>query len=58
MTSLDSLRATPNALSIHYGRFDVAQRLLCTGHSHQAWPDVALHGQIEAFTDASAAVDE
>ncbi|MFL6119599.1 kynureninase [Actinophytocola sp.] len=58
MTTLDSLRTTPNALSIHYGRFDVAHRMLLTGHSHQAWPDVALHGQIEAFTDASAAVDE
>ena len=58
MTTLDSLRSDPNALSEHYGRFDVAHRLLLTGHSHQAWPDVALHGQIEAFTDASAAVDE
>ncbi|MFC4859161.1 kynureninase [Actinophytocola glycyrrhizae] len=57
MTTLDALRATPNALSVHYGRFDVAGRLLLTGHSHQAWPDVALHGQIEAFTDASTAVD-
>ena len=57
MTTLDSLRRAPNALSVHYGRFDVANRLLLTGHSHQAWPDVALHGQIEAFTDASAAVD-
>ena len=55
--TLDSLRATPNELSVHYGRFEVAKRLLLTGHSHQAWPDVALHGQIEAFTDASAAVD-
>jgi selenocysteine lyase/cysteine desulfurase len=58
VTTLDSLRANPNALSNHYGRFNVAQRLLLTGLSHQAWPDVALHGQIEAFTDASAAVDE
>jgi selenocysteine lyase/cysteine desulfurase len=58
VTTLDSLRANPNALSNHYGRFGVAQRLLLTGHSHQAWPDVALHGQIEAFTDASTAVDE
>jgi kynureninase len=57
VTTLDSLRADPNALSVHYGRFDVRNRLLLTGHSHQAWPDVALHGQIEAFTDASAAVD-
>lgn len=58
MTTLDSLRASPNALSLHYGRFQVAHRTLLTGHSHQAWPDVALHGQIEAFTDASVAVDE
>jgi kynureninase len=58
VTTLDSLRTTPNSLSIHYGRFDVAHRLLLTGHSHQAWPDVALHGQIEAFTDAAATVDE
>lgn len=57
MTTLESLRGNPNALSVHYGRFGVANRLLLTGHSHQAWPDVALHGQIEAFTDASAAVD-
>jgi kynureninase len=55
--SVDSLRADPNALSVHYGRFEVAKRLLLTGHSHQAWPDVALDGQIEAFADASAAVD-
>ena len=26
-------------------RFRVAERLLLTGHSHQAWPDVALEGQ-------------
>nr|WP_232328077.1 kynureninase [Kibdelosporangium sp. MJ126-NF4] len=33
-------------------------RLLLTGHSHQAWPDVALEGQIEAFYDAAQHVDE
>jgi len=58
VTTLKSLRTSPNSLSIHYGRFDVGHRLLLTGHSHQAWPDVALHGQIEAFTDASSAVDD
>jgi kynureninase len=58
VTTLDSLRTSPNSLSLHYGRFQVAHRLLLTGHSHQAWPDVALHGQIEAFTDASNTVDE
>ena len=51
------LARTPNALAPHYSRFRVADRLLLTGHSHQAWPDVALEGQLEAFTDAAEAVD-
>jgi kynureninase len=45
-------------LASHYTRFRVADRLLLTGHSHQAWPDVALEGQIEAFDDAASTVDE
>ncbi len=36
----------------------MAQRLLLSGHSHQAWPDVALEGQVEAFEDAASAVDD
>jgi kynureninase len=36
----------------------VAERLLLTGHSHQAWPDVARDGQLEAFEDASLHIDE
>jgi kynureninase len=55
---LDELRRTPNALAPHYSHARVADRLLLTGHSHQAWPDVALQGQIEAFEDAASAVDE
>ncbi len=58
MIALDDLRSTPNALAPHYSRFRVAERLLLTGHSHQAWPDVARAGQIEAFDDAAAAVDD
>lgn len=54
---LFELTATPNALAKHYSRFNVSDRLLLSGHSHQAWPDVALDGQIEAFTDAATAVD-
>lgn len=54
---LFDLRQKPNALAAHYSRFRVADRLLLTGHSHQAWPDVALDGQIEAFTDAAELVD-
>ncbi|MEN3282743.1 MAG: kynureninase [Solirubrobacteraceae bacterium] len=47
-----------NPLAEHYARFGVAERLLLTGHSHQAWPDVALEGQVEAFEDAARHVDE
>jgi kynureninase len=46
-----------NRLATHYSRFDVANRLLFTGHSHQAWPDVALDGMIEAFDVAATRVD-
>jgi kynureninase len=58
MISLDSIRATPNALARDYSRFQVASRLLLTGHSHQAWPDVAFDGQRQAWEDAAELVDE
>jgi kynureninase len=48
----------PNSLAAHYTRFRVAERLLLTGHSHQAWPDVALDAQVAAFEDAALYVDE
>ncbi len=51
------LAQTPNALARHYSRFRVAERLLLTGHSHQAWPDVAREGQVEAFDDAARDLD-
>ncbi len=54
---LDQLRSSPNTLAGHYSRFRVSERLLLTGHSHQAWPDVAMEGQLEAFTDAADSVD-
>jgi kynureninase len=47
-----------NPLAEHYTRFGVAERLLLTGHSHQAWPDVALEGHVEAYEDAACCVDE
>jgi kynureninase len=47
-----------NPLARHYTRFRVGERLLLTGHSHQAWPDVALEGQVEAFDDAALCVDD
>ena len=56
--TLDSLRATPNSLAPHYRRFRVDERLLLTGHSHQAWPDRAEQGHLAAFADAAERVDE
>jgi kynureninase len=55
---IDALRASPNALAPHYSRFRVEERLLLTGHSHQAWPDVSFDGQLEAWADAADGVDE
>ena len=46
-----------NALASFYSRFRVADRLLLTGHSHQAWPDVAFDAQQRAWLDAAALVD-
>lgn len=50
---------TPEALARHYLRFDVGGgRILLSGHSHQAWPDVAEEGLLEGFADAAEAVDQ
>jgi kynureninase len=55
--TLEDLRRSPNALAPHYTRFAVTERLLLSGHSHQAWPDVAEDGLLECFADAAATVD-
>jgi kynureninase len=52
-----ALYRSPNALAPHYSRFRVAERLLLTGHSHQAWPDVSLDAQHRAWLDAADLVD-
>jgi kynureninase len=44
--------------ALYYRKFRVGERILLTGHSHQAWPDVALDGQMQAFMDAADHVDE
>jgi selenocysteine lyase/cysteine desulfurase len=44
-------------LARYYSRFRVAERLLLTGHSHQAWPDVAFEAQQRAWLDAADLVD-
>jgi len=53
----------PRVLRAHYTQFssvptDAPRRILLTGHSHQAWPDVARAGQDEAFLDAAEHVDD
>ena len=55
---LASLASSPNRLAPHYRRFLVRERLLLTGHSHQAWPDVAREGLLEAYDAAARAVDD
>jgi len=46
-----------DGLADHYSAFRVSERLLLTGHSHQAWPDVAREGQLEAWHDAAEHAD-
>lgn len=53
-----SLYGSPNALAPHYSRFRVSERLLLTGHSHQAWPDRGFDGQTAAWLDAARYVDD
>jgi selenocysteine lyase/cysteine desulfurase len=54
MNEIDQLA---KQLQPHYEHFDVANRLLFTGHSHQAWPDVAREGLVETFDKAARQVD-
>jgi kynureninase len=56
--SPEELYAAPNALARHYSAFRVSERLLLTGHSHQAWPDVGLEAQERAWRDAAEHVDD
>jgi kynureninase len=48
----------PTALRPHYSSFLREGRILLTGHSHQAWPDVAREGQLRAWEDAAELVDD
>jgi kynureninase len=48
----------PDELAKHYTRFRVTERILLTGHSHQAWPDVAFEAQQQAWLDAAELVDD
>jgi selenocysteine lyase/cysteine desulfurase len=53
-----SLYGSPNALTPHYSRFRVSERLLLTGHSHQAWPDRGFEAHTAAWLDAARYVDD
>jgi selenocysteine lyase/cysteine desulfurase len=53
----EDLYKSPNALAGDYTHFKVGERLLLSGHSDQAWPDVAFEGQKRAFLDAAEFVD-
>src|SRR6516164_4940524 len=46
------------ALRAAYASFLASGRILLTGHSHQAWPDVARDALAEAFDDAARFVDD
>jgi kynureninase len=48
----------PAQLAKHYTRFRVTERVLLTGHSHQAWPDVAFEAQQQAWLDTAEHVDD
>jgi kynureninase len=48
----------PVDLAKHYSRFRVTERVLLTGHSHQAWPDIAFEAQQRAWLDAAEQVDD
>ena len=53
----DDLYRSPNFIAPRYSAFRVTERLLLSGHSHQAWPDCARDGQMEAWDDAASLVD-
>ena len=58
MISVDDLTKIVNPLSKHYKDFKVTERILLTGHSHQAQPDVAREGILECWKDASELADD
>jgi len=56
--NLEDLTSTPNKLAEHYSKFKVTERMLFTGHSHQAWPNCGLEAQQEAWKDAADLIDD
>lgn len=54
---MDDIDTLAKRLQPHYSHFKVTNRLLFSGHSHQAWPDVAREGLVEAYDTAAIEVD-
>lgn len=48
----------PELVARHYSAFARPGRVLLTGHSHQAWPDVARAALVASFDDAAQLVDD
>ncbi|MDR8389763.1 hypothetical protein NC796_01355 [Aliifodinibius sp. S!AR15-10] len=55
---MNKINELAQRLQPHYSHFNVGNRLLFTGHSHQAWPDVALEGLKESFNVSAKEVDD
>ena len=58
MISIEDLSKEVNPLSKYYSDFKVSDRILLTGHSHQAQPDCAKEGIIQCWKDASELADD
>lgn len=54
----NSIDTLAKKLRPYYSHFRLDDRLLFSGHSHQAWPDVALEGQKEYFHVSADLVDK
>ncbi len=57
MIDLNNIFNSPNMLEEHYSDFGVSKRTLLTGHSHQAWPNVAFDGMKKCWNDTAEFVD-
>ena len=55
---LDDFKKNINPLAMYYSDFKVEERILLTGHSHQAWPNQAREGVIQSYIDAAIEVDD
>jgi kynureninase len=53
-----ALEFDTRAFRAAYRYFVKDDRILLSGHSHQAWPDVARDAMLEAFDDAARFVDD